>query len=52
MNFGPSITNWIKLYYCNIESCILNNGWPVICLHFKEVLGKAAPFPLIFFFFA
>ena len=26
-NFGPSITNWIKLCYQNIESCILNNGW-------------------------
>ena len=19
--------NWIKVFYCNIESCILNNGW-------------------------
>ena len=26
-NFGPSITNWIKLCYQNIESCVLNNGW-------------------------
>ena len=26
-NFGLSITNWIKLCYQNIESCILNNGW-------------------------
>ena len=26
-NFGPSIINWIKLCYENIESCILNNGW-------------------------
>ena len=25
-NFGPSITNWIMLYYQNIESCVLNNG--------------------------
>ena len=25
--FGPSLLNWIKLFYCNIESCILNNGW-------------------------
>ena len=26
-NFGPSATQWIKLFYHNTESCILNNGW-------------------------
>ena len=26
-NFGPSLINWIKLCYCSIESCVLNNGW-------------------------
>ena len=26
-NFGPSLIKWIKVFYCNIESCILNNGW-------------------------
>ena len=25
--FGPSLLNWIKVLYCNSESCILNNGW-------------------------
>ena len=25
--FGPSLLNWIELFYCNIESCVLNNGW-------------------------
>jgi len=25
--FGSSLLNSIKLFYCNIESCILNNGW-------------------------
>ena len=25
--FGPSLLNWIELFYCNLESCILNNGW-------------------------
>ena len=44
-NFGPSITNWIKLCYQNIESCVLNNGGQVISLHLKEVSDKAAPFP-------
>ena len=25
--FGPSLLNWLKVFYCNSESCILNNGW-------------------------
>ena len=25
-NLGPSLINWIKLWYCSIESCVLNNG--------------------------
>ena len=26
-NFGPSTMNWIRLFYHNTKSCILNNGW-------------------------
>ena len=26
-NFGPTIINWIKLFYNGTESSILNNGW-------------------------
>ena len=26
-DFGPSLLNWLKVFYCNSESCILNNGW-------------------------
>ena len=24
--FGPSLTNWVRTFYTNIKSCILNNG--------------------------
>ena len=24
---GPSLINWVRTFYCNIERCILNNGW-------------------------
>ena len=24
---GPSLLNWLKVFYSNSESCILNNGW-------------------------
>ena len=26
-NFGPTIINWIKIFYNSTESCILNNAW-------------------------
>ena len=26
MNFGPSFRNWIRTFYHNISSCIVNNG--------------------------
>ena len=26
-NFGSSMINWVKTFYNNIESCVLNNGW-------------------------
>ena len=25
--FGPSLISWIRTFYNNIESCVLNNGW-------------------------
>ena len=25
--FGKSLINWVNIFYNNIESCILNNGW-------------------------
>ena len=25
--FGPSLLNWLKVFHCNSQSCILNNGW-------------------------
>ena len=25
--YGPQLLKWINIFYCNIESCILNNGW-------------------------
>ena len=27
VGFGPQLVKWINIFYCNIESCILNNGW-------------------------
>ena len=25
-NFGPNFINWVKMFYTNIQSCVINNG--------------------------
>ena len=38
--FGPSpneLINWIKIFYADIESCFLNNGWTSDFFSFVEV---------------
>ena len=36
--YGPQLLKWINIFYCNIESCILNNGWA--SNFFKEPSSK------------
>ena len=26
-NFGTSLVTWVKVFYTDISSCVLNNGW-------------------------
>ena len=46
-NFGSSLINWIKLCYCSIESCVLNNGW-ASSYPWKRSQRGLPPFPLYF----
>jgi len=32
-NFGPDFKNWVKIFYKNVKSCVLNNG------HASEFFG-------------
>ena len=48
-NFGPEAINWIQLYYHNIESCILNNGWSSNFLKLERGVRQGCPlFPYLF----
>lgn len=47
--FGPSIVNWIKICYNNIENCVLNSGWSTdFILSWRGELEKVAPFRFTF----
>ena len=37
-NFGHDIQNWIKIFYNNVTSCVLNNGY---ASHFSPYSGES-----------
>ena len=42
-NFGPSVIKWIQLFYNNIESCVLNNGWSSDFVKLERVVSQGCP---------
>ena len=40
----PSIINWVKVLYCKMESCVLNDGWSTS--FFQTLRGIRQGFPL------
>jgi len=51
-NFGPSAIQWIKLFYHNTESCILNNSWSSDFFKLEREVSQGFPFLLISLSFA
>ena len=45
-NFGPEAINWIQLFYHNIESCILNNGWSSNFFKLERGVRQGCPLSL------
>ena len=53
INFGPSFISWIKLCYCSIESCVLNNGWASSYFTPERGVRQGCPLsPYIFILYA
>ena len=49
MNFSPNFIKWIRLFYTNIESCIINNG--IATPYFKLSRGVRQGDPLSSYLF-
>ena len=41
--FGLSIQKWIRTLYCDIESCITNNGWMSDCFKIERGVRQGCP---------
>ena len=39
LNFGPDFKNWVRTFYCNITSCVTNNGYASI---WSEALDRVS----------
>ena len=46
--FGPSLIRWIQIFYKNISSTVMNNGYTTAPLRYSEVSDKATHYPLIY----
>ena len=39
-NFGTDFCRWVKLFYINVESAVVINGWTSSFFHPSRVLGR------------
>ena len=42
-NFGPSIVNWVKVFYNDIQSCVTNNGYLSPFFNVKRGVRQGCP---------
>ena len=42
-NFGPNIIKWINTIYCNISSCVINNGWYSCFFNLSRGMRQGCP---------
>ena len=48
-NVGSSMINWVKTFYNNVESCVLNNRWSFNFFKPERGLRQGCPLSLYFF---
>ena len=48
-NFGPDIQNWIKVFYSNVTSCVLNNGYASIFFSLHRGVRQGCPLSGVLF---
>ena len=45
LNFGPDFKNWVQAFYCNITSCVTNNGFASDFFNLERGVRQGCPLP-------
>ena len=43
LNFGPDFKNWVQTFYCNITSCVTNNGFASDFFNLERGVRQGCP---------
>ena len=43
LNFGPDFKNWVQTFYCNITSCVTNNGYASDFFNLERGVRQGCP---------
>ena len=43
-NFGPSLSKWLYVFYKDIQSCVVNNGWSSVFFNLSRGVRQGCPF--------
>ena len=49
LNFGPDFKNWVRTFYCNITSCVTNNGYASDFFNLERGVRQGCPLSDILF---
>ena len=52
MNFGPSFLNWIHMFYSNISSCVVSNGYSSEFFSLRRGVRQGCPLSGLLFVLA
>ena len=47
--FGPEFIKWIEVIYCNVKSCIINNGWMTNFFSLSRGVRQGCPLSALLF---
>ena len=51
-NFGPHLINWVRAFYCNVSSCVINNGFASPFVQLSRGVRQGCPLSGLLFVLA
>ena len=51
-NFGPHLINWVRAFYCDVSSCVMNNGFASPFVQLSRGVRQGCPLSGLLFVLA